>query len=64
MDSESWLEKAERLRSVLDELNAVTGLKPDEAAAREIVTIALWLRNEFAESPNFDETAAVPFLQR
>jgi len=65
MDSETWLEKAERLRLVLEELNAVKGLRADEAAEREIVTIAIWLRNEFAaETPTLDETSALSILRR
>ncbi len=48
MHPESWLEKAERLRVALDGLPPTTTLEPDEAQARETITIALWLRNEFA----------------
>lgn len=48
MDSESWLEKADRLRVLLDRLETAPVLEPGEAAARESIAIALWLRKEFA----------------
>ena len=52
MDSETWLQKAERLRVALDELPPRPALEPDEAAARESIAIALWLRHEFSPTPD------------
>ena len=49
MDSESWLEKAERLRTILESLDRAAGLSVEDVAARESITIALWLRHEFSE---------------
>jgi hypothetical protein len=60
MDSETWLEKAERLRSLLLRPGQAPGFDNDETAARERIKIALWLRREFADER---ETAGnvVPF---
>lgn len=47
MDSESWLEKVDRLRVLLDRLQTAPVLEAGEAAARDSIAIALWLRKEF-----------------
>lgn len=51
MDTETWLQKAERLRLALEQLPPRPALEPDEAAARESIAIALWLRREFSPAP-------------
>ncbi|MES2693555.1 MAG: hypothetical protein V4773_08785 [Verrucomicrobiota bacterium] len=50
MDSETFLQKAERLRAVLDRLSDSPPLPPDEATARETIAIAVWLHDEFGPS--------------
>ncbi len=54
MDSESFLQKAERLRAVLDRLSNSPQLPPEDAAAREVITIAVWLHDEFGEPAHAD----------
>lgn len=53
MDSETWLDKAERLRSLLVHLAEAPPLDGPDAQARETIAIAVWLRGEF--SPRHEE---------
>ena len=65
MNSEAWLDKAERLRSELARLHAAEGnefigLVPEAREARERVAIARWLRTEFSdEAPDDTNTLAL-----
>lgn len=47
MDSESFLQKAERLQAVLHRLSEAPPLSPEDAEAREQIAIAVWLHDEF-----------------
>ena len=47
MDSESFLQKAERLQSLLHRLSEAPPLAPEDAEAREQIAIAVWLHDEF-----------------
>ena len=65
MNSEVWLEKAERLRDELTRLHAaeldeIVTPNPEERDARERVAIARWLRCEFSdEAPEDTNTLAL-----
>lgn len=69
MNSEEWLEKAERLRSTLADLReahrpefpatAPVGFAPPEALER--VAIAHWLRQEFSDRPP-EDTQTLPLF--
>ncbi len=57
METETWLEKAERLRSSLAQRQDGAPAPSDEAAARERITIALWLRREFSAEAVQEDTS-------
>lgn len=57
METESWMEKAERLRVELERELGSTVTSNGAVKARE--TIARWLRDEFAAVPP-DDTAQLP----
>jgi hypothetical protein len=65
MNSEAWLEKAERLRGELTRLHAaefdeIVTPNTEEREARERVAIARWLRSEFSdELPDDPNTLAL-----
>jgi hypothetical protein len=65
MNSEAWLDKAERLRSELARLQGAEGIEastpvPEDREARERVAIARWLRTEFSdEAPDDTNTLAL-----
>lgn len=70
MNSEAWLEKAERLRSTLADLREarrteITHLHAvlplDAPATLERVAIAHWLRQEFSEQPA-EDTQTMPLF--
>lgn len=52
MDTESWVERAERLRLELEREHGFATASKSAAKARE--TIARWLRDEFAGAPPND----------
>jgi hypothetical protein len=54
MHSETWLEKAERLRAVLQRLSNAPQLPIPENEEREVTTIAVWLHHEFADRPRHE----------
>lgn len=54
MDSETWLDKATRLQRSLNRRSELPRLADDEAAARERIELALWLRHEFSEVTSDD----------
>lgn len=55
MDSETWLEKAARLQRALMPSGQGMGFDDDEAAARDRIKIALWLKREFEDPSVRDE---------
>ena len=66
MNSEAWLDRAERLRHELTRLHAAEldeMLEPsaDERETRERVVIARWLRSEFSDEPPEDSTTLALF---
>jgi hypothetical protein len=68
MNSEAWLEKAERLRSELSRLHTaefdeIVTPHPEERDARERVAIARWLRSEFSDAPP-EDTATMPLFEQ
>lgn len=62
MDSETWLEKAERLRSCLARGASARIEDDDVAIARDRMKIALWLRTEFGEEDGRAENV-LPFAE-
>jgi hypothetical protein len=68
MNSEAWLEKAERLRGELTRLHAaevdeIVEPSTDERETRERVTIARWLRSEFSDAPP-EDTATMSLFEQ
>ena len=66
MNTETWLEKAERLRGELARLHAAELDELVEPAmadheGRERVAIARWLRREFSEEPPADTATLTLF---
>jgi len=66
MNTETWLEKAERLRGELTRLHAAEVnefMAPALAdhEARERITIAHWLRSEFSDEPPVDNATLALF---
>jgi hypothetical protein len=66
MNPEAWLDRAERLRHELArlraaELDEMVEPSADEHDARERVTIARWLREEFSAEPP-EDTATLAFF--
>ncbi len=66
MSSQTWLEKAERLRSELARLRAaqpppVADPDLDGEEALERVAIAQWLRSEFSDEPPEDTATLALF---
>jgi hypothetical protein len=65
MPSESWLQRAERLRSTLsrvrDSQRVDTEAFHHDPADVERVAIAHWLREEFSEEPH-EDTATLPLF--
>jgi hypothetical protein len=62
MNSETWIEKAQRLQGALTRGEKSSAFDGDEAAARERVEIALWLRREFSDEPPAESDVVVPFV--
>ena len=66
MNSEAWLERAERLRHELvrlhaAELDEMMVPSVDERESRERVVIASWLRSEFGDEPPEDTATLALF---
>jgi hypothetical protein len=65
MNSQPWLEKAERLRHALARLRDTQAFNgnaaADEPAAIERVAIAHWLRQEFSDEPPEDTRTGLLF---
>jgi hypothetical protein len=59
MNSETWLEKATRLQRSLARRDTAR-LADEDAAARERIELALWLRHEFSEAAP-DESNVITF---
>ncbi len=58
MNSETWLQKAERLQRMLASREEDCRDRNDESEHRERITIALWLRREFCV--DITESAELP----
>jgi hypothetical protein len=62
MNSETWLDKADRLQRSLVRPGQPAAFDDDETAARERIKIALWLRREFSHETERGENV-VPFAE-